>query len=63
MPTSRSGGGNRPPSGRAIGGPTWPRTAKTANDGSGRAADVFETQEELEEFLTWLHADRAAGTV
>ncbi|MBP8918851.1 MAG: hypothetical protein KBG85_04020 [Micropruina sp.] len=37
--------------------------AKPIGDGSDLAADVFETQEELEEFLTWLHADRAAGTV
>lgn len=37
------------------------RDAKPIGDGANLAAGVFETQEELDEFLAWLRADRAAG--
>lgn len=38
------------------------RDAKPIGDGASLAAPgVFETQEERDEFLSWLRADRAAG--
>lgn len=38
------------------------REARPVGDGSDLAAPgVFETPEELDEFLAWLRADRAAG--
>lgn len=38
------------------------RDAKPVGDGAGLAAPgVFETQEELDEFLAWLRVDRAAS--
>ncbi|QLQ14394.1 MAG: hypothetical protein HZY73_08595 [Micropruina sp.] len=38
------------------------RDAKPVGDGTSLAAPgVFESQEELDEFLAWLRADRAAG--
>ena len=39
------------------------RGVKPIGDGSELSADVFETQEDLDDFLAWLRADRAAGTV
>ena len=38
------------------------RDAETVGDGASFAAPgVFETQEELDEFLAWLRDDRAGG--
>ncbi|MFT4297285.1 MAG: hypothetical protein QM582_17940 [Micropruina sp.] len=38
------------------------RDAKPIGDGADWAAPgVFETDDELEDFLAWLHADRASG--
>lgn len=39
------------------------RDTRPIGDGSELAAEVFETHEDLEGFLAWLRAERAAGAI